>query len=158
MEKRSRSVRRTQRCKAANFGLLLCLLCLASPSELRSAITLQTPSTDVVIVVEPVPFDGSDASLLIPICDVTLMAKHPGFGRVYIDHTPLSNQFEMVMYQLVSERGLDFERSEPFLYYVRGALHEEISIGRLWARLVRPLGTRGNLYSSTLRVNLVLEK
>ncbi len=158
MEHKSRTWRRIQLCKAAYCGFLLCLLCLLVPSDLRAAISLQTPSTDVVIVIEPLPFNTLDASLLIPICDVSLVAKHPGFGRVYIEHTPLSSPLEMVMYQLVSENGLDFERSEPFLYYVQGALHEEVSIGRLWARLIKPFKGDAQQYSSTLRLNLVLEK
>ncbi len=158
MEHISRTWRRIQLCKAAYCGFLLCLLCLLVPSDLRAAISLQTPSTDVVIVIEPLPFNTSDASLLVPICDVSLVAKHPGFGRVYIEHTPLSSPMEMVMYQLVSEIGLDFERSKPFLYYARGPHYEEVSIGRLWARLIKPFKGDAQQYSSTLRLNLVLEK
>lgn len=158
MAKRIRDYQRSHARKAAFFSMLIVLLCLFVPSLLQAAITLQTPSTDVLIVVEPIAFNGSDGSLLVPICDLTLVAKHPGFGRVFIEHTPLLYQTEVVMYQLVSERGFDFERSEPFLYRVQGQLHEEVPIGRLWARLVRPLSSTKTLYSSTLRVNLVLEK
>lgn len=144
--------------RAAYFGLFMFVLCLSVPSQLYSAITLQTAATDVLVIVEPIAFNGGEASLLIPICDLTLTAKHPGFGRVYIDHTPLFNQGEAVMYQLVSEIGFNFERSQPYQYRVEGSLHETVVIGRLWARLVRPLGSARNLYSSTLTVNLVLEK
>ena len=158
MKMRTGDYQRSQAREAAFFSMLIVLLCLFVPSSLQAAITLQTPSTDVLIVVEPIASNGNDGSLLIPICDLTLVAKHPGFGRVFIEHTPLLSQTDVVMYQLVSERGLDFERSEPFLYRVQGQLHEEVPIGRLWARLVRPLGSTKTLYFSTLRVNLVLEK
>lgn len=158
MEQIPRTWRRIQLSKATHCILLVGLLCLLVPSNLRAAITLQTPSTDVVIVIEPLSFNTADASLLIPICDVSLVAKHPGFGRVYIEHTPLSGPMELVMYQLISENGLDFERSEPFLYYVRGPLYEEVPIGRLWARLIQPFKGEAQQYSSTLRLNLVLEK
>lgn len=154
MANRTRNYQQLHACGTA----FLCLLIVLLPSALQAAITLQTPSTDVLIVVEPIADNGSDGSLLVPICDLTLVAKHQGFGRVFIDHTPLFYQTEVVMYQLVSERGLDFERSEPFLYRVQGQLHEEVSIGRLWARLGGPLGSARASYTSTLRVNLVLEK
>ncbi len=134
------------------------MLWLLPTAELQSAISLQTPSTDVLVVIEPVGFNTSAVSLLIPICDLSLIAKHPGFGKVFIDHTPFSKQDEILMYQLVSEHGLDFDGAEPFLYYVQGPLHETVSIGRLWARLVRPFGSDARQYSSTIRVNLVLEK
>ncbi|MDD3057805.1 MAG: hypothetical protein PHY87_00070 [Sphaerochaeta sp.] len=134
--------------------LFLCL-CLY---PLHPAIILETAPTDVVFEIQPIPDQDEQIQTRLPICDLTLHAKHRGLGRLFFDHTPLSLGNQVVSYLLEDEQGRLLERSIPFEYQVHGIFHEQVRMGRLYARLFRPLSQNQGAFRSTISIHFILEQ
>ncbi len=133
------------------------LLCL-QVSPLYPAIILETATTDVVIDIQPIADQRGQSRTLLPICDLSLHAKHRGYGRLKFDHTPLSRGNQMISYLLEDEQERVFDRTYSFAYQVNGASHELVRMGHLYARLLQPLIQNEGLYSSTITIHFILEQ
>ncbi len=135
-------------------ALFLCL-CLY---PLHPAIILETATTDVVFEIQLIPDQEGLTQTRLPICDLTLHAKHRGLGRLFFDHTPLSLGNQEVSYLLEDEQGRLLEREVPFVYQVHGVFHEQVRMGRLYARVFRPLSQNQRGYRSTISIHFILEQ
>ncbi|MPM66643.1 hypothetical protein SDC9_113553 [bioreactor metagenome] len=136
------------------FCILFLCICLY---PLFPAIILETASTNVVIEVQSLDDEETANRTRIPICDLTLHAKHRGAGRLILDHTALSQGAQVISYQLEDEQGRRFAADLPLEYRVGGIVHEQVKVGRLYARFARPLSQMQGMQSS-LTIHLVLEE
>lgn len=138
-------------------GLFCVVFLCLSLSPLLPAIMLETTATDVVIKVQTLTDQEDQPRIRLPVCDLTLHAKHRGLGRLILDHTPLSQGTQVIYYQLEDEQGRRFTADLPLEYRVNGIIHEQVKVGRLYARLSRPLNQLQGMQSS-ITIHLILEE
>ena len=138
-------------------GLFCILFLCIRLSSLFPAIILETASINVVIEVQSLDDEEAADQTRIPICELTLHAKHRSVGRLFSDNTALSQGAQAVSYQLEDEQGIRFAADLPFEYRVGGIVHEQVRVGRLYARLARSLSQMQGMQSS-LTIHLVLEE
>lgn len=125
---------------------------LAMQPALYGAILLQTPDTEVSLHINQTT--GQNQRLTIPICEMSLSAKHKGEGVLRFANSPLTNEKELVPYALVGQDG-DF--IEEWVYHTSSTTLKTIHMGSVWAKLSRPLAGPSSEYSSDIFVTLVLD-
>lgn len=144
---------------------LLCILCvyLFFPiSALYSAIVLYTPDTEVTFkVTDCQNAQQNTNNPLFCLCEINMLAKHVGYGRVFVSHTPLSHGKKIIPYRLEYEykKGFRVISEKGFFYTANPDRPVAIVIAKLWVELSFPLleEEKEDLVSNVY-FNLVLEK
>ena len=141
------------------FALSLCLCIPLVP--LFSAIVLYTPDTEVSLTVTN--FQQNQKRIhsgKLPLCEISLLAKHSGSGRLLVSSGPLSNGAELISYHLAfeTEEGLQRVRDKGFVYTTSPDRLESIAIAKLWAEFSNPIFSIPEGYVGNIYLNLILEK
>ena len=140
------------------IGIML-VLCLCAWNSLSAAIVMETPQTEVIVsVIDRIEERKStpSTSLMLPLCSISITAKHHGRGYLLITHTSLMSEFEEIPYQLFcNTRNLLLPDTIP--YECNPFLPLTIPVTKLSVMLSRPLQRERSSYTSEIFVHLKLE-
>ena len=138
---------------------IMLVLCLCAWQSLSAVIVLETPQTGVkILVTDRIQNLNNTASnsMLLPLCIITINAKHPGRGYLEITHTPLMSEGEEVPYQLFCDNNGSLI-PDVLSYTCSPFIPLTISLTMLSAKLARPLQGERSSYSSMVFFHLKLE-
>ena len=140
------------------WGLvILCMLYFLNLSvSLNAGIVLQTSPTEGFIDVRSVE-DFSTSLLVVPVCELFVLAKHRGPGYLYLSYTPFTDGIRTLQYQMLDDDNQLLSQMVVFVYNLEGAGTQETSFGRLRARLSTPFEGLQNRYVSNITLHLILE-
>lgn len=139
-------------------GIIL-VLCLCAWSSLSAAIVMETPQTEVIVsVIDRIEERKStpSTSLMLPLCSISITAKHHGRGYLEITHTSLISGFEEIPYQLFCNTSNQL-LPDVIPYVCNPFLPLTIPITKLSVMLSRPLQQDRPSYTSEVFVHLKLE-
>lgn len=138
---------------------IMLVLYLCAWQSLSAVIVLETPQTGVKILVTDRIQELNNTtsnSLLLPLCIITINAKHPGKGYLEITHTPLMSEGEEAPYQLFCDN-IGSLIPDVLSYTCSPFIPLTISLTMLSAKLARPLQGELSSYSSMIFFHLKLE-
>lgn len=138
---------------------IILVLYLCAWQSLSAVIVLETPQTGVrVFVTDRIEQlnNTTSNSLLLPLCTISINAKHPGRGYLEITHTPLMSEGEEVPYQLFCDN-IGSLIPDVLSYTCSPFIPLTISLTMLSAKLARPLQGARSSYSSMVFFHLKLE-
>jgi hypothetical protein len=130
------------------FCLLILLTIPAAP--LLGAIVLQYTPVDEGVRLTHVSTDIDRQNPRIPVCNLTLSIKKPGFGTVQLTHTPLFDGVRLAGYELVYEDG------EVITLIRQEVLSDEITLPGIWAQITSPIDNEN--FNSTITIHMTVER
>ncbi len=135
------------------------VFCLCTCNPLSAVIVLETPQTEVLVVVTDRKGERNNtpaSSLSFPLCSIAVKAKHQGRGYLEVTHTPLVFGSDLVPYQLFCDtREMILPTALP--YECNSFLPLTIPMTELSVMLSRPLLRERSLYTSVVFLHLKLE-
>ncbi len=138
---------------------ILLVLCICISNPLSAVIVLETPQTEVLVVVTDRIGERNNTpatSLSFPLCSIAITAKHQGRGYLAITHTPLVFGSDIVPYQLFCDT-LDSILPTVLPYECNPFFSLTIPMTKLSVMISRPLQRERASYSSEVFLHLKLE-
>lgn len=139
------------------LAILVLLLCAGQ--LLHATIVLETPQTEVKVVVTDRMGERSELPFfarILPLCSILISAKHKGSGLLKITHSPLHNEFERVNYTLLCDV-MEGALPDTLSYTCDSAIPLIIPLTRISIELDKPLQGDRSSYTSEVYLHLRLD-